>query len=364
MQVQSHPFFEEVDAGHIEQIMAQSRMEKFAPDCVIFDEGAPSDALYLLLEGKVAFQKYVRESEWLTINECHEGAYFGEIGVLSKEPRALRAIAKTDALLVRIPGGALVDFLRSISGPVEKLLQSVIQHLRHTTHHYIEDRLHQEKMAVVGSMMNTIIHDFKNPFCLISLSAQMMRQRHPDPETERYCIGIEKQVDRMVAMAGELAEFSRGEHSLVKTPLVLDEVFEEFKNLNFPYFEYSHIKVTMNVAHIEINASKAKLFRVWQNLIANAIDAFGENGGFIHIEAQKLPDGKNILITIEDDAGGIPEEIRDSFFEPFVTFGKREGTGLGSAIARSIVEAHGGTLDFKTETGKGTIFHIRLPIDL
>lgn len=339
-------------------------MEKFAADCVIFDEGAPSDALYLLLEGKVAFQKFVRENEWLTINECREGAYFGEIGVLSKEPRALRALAKTDATLVRIPGGALVDFLKSISRPVEKLLQSVIQHLRHTTHHYIEDRLQQEKMAVVGSMMNTIIHDFKNPICLISLSAQMMRQRHPDPETERYCIGIEKQVDRMVAMAGELADFSRGEQSLVKSSLFLDEAFEEFKNLNFPYFEYGHIEVTLDVPHLEINASKSKLFRVLQNLIGNAIDAFGENSGFIRIQANEMNDGKNIQISIEDDAGGIPEEIRDKFFEPFVTFGKREGTGLGSAIARSIVEAHGGDLAFETETGKGTKFNIRLPTDL
>lgn len=362
MHAHSHPFFEDVEPRHVELILSQSRMEAYAKDCVIFDEGAPSDALYLVIEGKVAFQKQIRGKEWLTVNESVAGSYFGEIGVLSGEPRALRALAKSNVKIVRISGSALVDFLKSISGPMEKLLQSVIQHLRHTTDHYIDDRLQQEKMAMVGSMMNTIIHDFKNPFCLISLSAQMLRQKHPDTDTERYCLGIEKQVDRMVAMATELGEFSRGEQNLVKTALQLDELFEEFKNLNFPYFEYRNIDITIEIPPIEIQASKAKLFRVFQNLIGNAIEALSDKEGFIRIRAKLFKRNKWVRISIEDNAGGIPESIRDRFFEPFVTFGKREGTGLGTAIARSIVEAHGGSIDFETETGKGTCFIIELPL--
>ena len=65
---------------------------------------------------------------------------------------------------------------------------------------------------------------------------------------------------------------------------------------------------------------------------------------------------------MEDNAGGRPEPIRERFFEPFVSHGKKEGTGLGTAIVRSIIEAHGGSINFRTETGRGTIFTINLPL--
>ena len=58
---------------------------------------------------------------------------------------------------------------------------------------------------------------------------------------------------------------------------------------------------------------------------------------------------------------GIPEAIRDTIFEPFVTHGKKGGTGLGMAIARNVVTAHGGTITFETEAGKGTTFFVKLP---
>lgn len=362
MEVRAHPFFKQVDKQRVEFLLNSTEELALPAGRVIFEEGHVSDSLFLVLEGTIAFRKKLRNDDYLTVSYSSKGEYFGEIGVLTTEPRSLRAETETAARIARIPGSILVDFLRNMPGPMESLLQSVIRHLHDTTRQYIDDRLQQEKMAVVGSMTNTIIHDFKNPFCLISLSAQLLRRRHTDPESVRLCNSIEKQIERMVNMATELAEFSRGEQNLEKVKLTLKEVLDEFRSLNYPYFDHEKIEISIDVPELRFLGSKAKLIRVFQNLVGNAIDAFGEREGFIRISARPNYAKRIFQVDIEDNAGGIPEAIRPRFFEPFVSFGKREGTGLGSAIARSIVEAHDGTLKFSTETGKGTIFHMTLPL--
>jgi signal transduction histidine kinase len=362
MELKKHPFFKQMKPEHAEVLIRSTVVQKLPRGTLVFEEGDISDSVYLILDGTVSFAKYIKNRGHLTISTSEKDDYFGEIGVLTNDRRSLRAEAKTDCHLACIPGGALVNYLKDMPGPVQGIIQSIITHLQSTTRHLIGDRLEQEKMALVGSMTNTIIHDFKNPFCLISLSSQLLRQRHRDPESQKLCQNIEKQVDRMVSMVTELAEFSRGEHTITRERLSLKELFDEFRSLNHPYFGNSEIDINIDVPDIPILGAKAKLFRVLQNLVGNALDAFGEKNGFIKITAKPVHVDHEVEILIEDNAGGIPESIRDRFFEPFVSYGKRDGTGLGTAIVRSIVEAHNGSVTFRTETGRGTIFNIRLPM--
>ncbi|MEY3000919.1 MAG: hypothetical protein RL648_1133 [Verrucomicrobiota bacterium] len=362
MDLKKHPFFREIDADSAESLRRSAMLQKLERGTVIFEEGELSDTLYLVLEGQVAFSKALPRRGFLQVSSCKEGDSFGEIGIITSDRRSLRAVAATDCVIACIPGAAVVSYLSKLPGPVQGILQSLIGHLNVTTHHFVDDRVRQEKMALVGNMTNTIIHDFKNPFCLISLSAQMLRQRHRDDASQQLCQNIEKQVDRMVTMVTELAEFSRGEHSIVKTRISLPEFFDEFRALNQPYFEQSKVSIDIKPPKGVVLGSKAKLIRVFQNLISNAIEAFGEKEGNIRVTGTLKPSDKVVEIQVEDNADGIPESIREHLFEPFVSFGKREGTGLGTAIARSIVEAHGGDIRFRTETGRGTVFIITLPL--
>ncbi len=362
MELKSHPFFKQMDKESVEMLTRSALVQKLPRGTVIFEENDLSDSIYLVLEGTVGFSKKVPNRGHIPISQSHKGEYFGEIGVLTNDRRSLRAEAKTDCVIACIPGAALVSYLRKMPGPVQGLLQSIIAHLQGTTRKFVDDRVHQEKMALIGNMTNTIIHDFKNPFCLISLSSQLLRQRHRDEESQRLCQNIEKQVHRMVSMVTEVAEFSRGEHNIAKTKLKLKELFDEFRSLNQPYFEKSSVTITIDVPDVTIMASKAKLFRVFQNLIGNAIEAFGDKPGQVKVTGSVAHADGMVQLYIEDNAGGIPEPIRDRLFEPFVSYGKREGTGLGTAIARSIIEAHGGSISFRTETGRGTIFTINLPL--
>jgi signal transduction histidine kinase len=99
------------------------------------------------------------------------------------------------------------------------------------------------------------------------------------------------------------------------------------------------------------------MHRVIDNLVKNAVEAM-PHGGTLTIEAKK--DDTDTKISVSDTGVGIPEEVRSHIFAPLYTT-KAGGMGLGLTYCKRAVEAHGGTLSFQTETGKGTTFTINLP---
>jgi signal transduction histidine kinase len=109
---------------------------------------------------------------------------------------------------------------------------------------------------------------------------------------------------------------------------------------------------------VKVVADSDQLRGVFINIIRNAIQAI-EKTGTITISTSK--EGRMCLIILSDTGLGIPEEIRSKIFEPnFST--KSEGMGIGLAIARRVIEDHGGTITCQSERGKGTTFEIRLPV--
>ena len=101
-----------------------------------------------------------------------------------------------------------------------------------------------------------------------------------------------------------------------------------------------------------------KMRRVFYNIASNAYDAMEQGGTFTITNA--LQDDY-VEFHLKDTGPGIPEEIRDTLFEPFISCGKGHGTGLGLAIARKIVGDHGGYIGVVSEAGQGADFIIRLP---
>lgn len=362
MEITEHPFFSSMEDPHVESLQARTEVVNFADGELIFEEGSPSDTLCLVLEGMVQFRKRTPDGRDRVINQCPAGAFFGEVGIFTDSPRALSAVAAGPVRLGKIGKEQLVDFIKNTPGPIEQVLGSIVRHLHDTTRHYVDEMLHQEKMSLVGNMVNSIIHDFKNPFTMISLGAQLLEKRFPEDEkTIKICTNIHNQVDRMLVMANELAEFSRGGEQKLNFQQVNLPVFcDTFCQLNEPFFQRANVTVDIQSEPLIIEAEANKLLRVLQNLVGNAIEAFGDDKvGRVEVRIVEAED--RVVITIEDDAGGIPEQIRATLFEPFVTYGKSKGTGLGTAIVKSIVEAHHGTIDFVSEMGKGTKFTISLP---
>ncbi|HVU38152.1 MAG TPA: Crp/Fnr family transcriptional regulator, partial [Opitutales bacterium] len=153
LRLEEHPFFRGLSREDVQALAKTADVRPFESSAVIFNEGDESDALFLVLEGRVTFEKSIPGNNWRVISYAVAGDFFGEIGVLSGAPRALRASASGPAVVARLPRGELREFIRRTPGPVDHLLQSIISHLHHTTRHYVDDMLQQEKMALVGNMV-------------------------------------------------------------------------------------------------------------------------------------------------------------------------------------------------------------------
>ena len=218
-----------------------------------------------------------------------------------------------------------------------------------------------EALSAVSRMVAQVSHDLRHPLTAILANAEFLTQ--PDiSELERNELyhEIHCAVDRMNELVSSLLECSRGRDTLrpgarnivdtVERAIRMTSVKPEFRGITIKH----HHQGTA-VGWFDSN----RLERVVANLVLNACQAVSPASGQIVITT--TGDRTCLQIGVWDNGPGIPPTIRDSAFEPFVTYGKAEGSGLGLAIAKKIVEDHGGEiyLDGRNETG--TLFKITIP---
>ncbi len=360
MKLEEHPFIRSISEERRSGIAGEVEMLNLEDGEVIFQEDSAPDALFLILSGNVAFTKEKLDGSLKNVSQSGEGSFFGEVGVFTGEHRALGAAALGKCRVARVPEETVKKIIEDAE-PVRKILESVIHHLKSTTDHYMDEVMRTEKLTLVGTMMSSLLHDFKNPFSIISLGSTIIGNRYKDdPKTAKICDNIETQIRRMVNMANDLAAFARGDSQIEIAYVNVDTLFEHFRELNTPFFKDQTVELVMKGNGTSFEGDASKLLRVLQNLISNGIEALhnADIEGKIEVIAEE--NDKAVTITLSDNGPGIPERIRDTFFEPFVTEGKTDGTGLGTAIVKSIVDAHRGEIDFET-SAQGTTFTIRLP---
>jgi signal transduction histidine kinase len=173
-------------------------------------------------------------------------------------------------------------------------------------------------------------------------------------------------VDRLERMTTETLDFARGGGRLARRSMLL-RLFLEGLAADIEE-EFPGLSVHRRLGDLPGDARGAldadKLRRAIGNIAANARDVMGP-GGHLHLHGRLLAgnDGapEQLEIEVADEGPGIPDEIRDRLFEPFVTKGKKQGTGLGLAVARRFVEDHEGTLRLLPD-GPGARFLLRLPL--
>ncbi|MDJ1175916.1 ATP-binding protein [Roseofilum capinflatum] len=360
MKLESHPFISYFEPDQVAQLCDLANIIEFDRPTVIFEEGEIPDGLYLVLAGQVEFSKMIDTEKHQTIALAKENDFFGEFGVLDGKPRSARAMAAEETILAKIPQDKLMEILQNSKGEVVlAVFRHIIHHIRITTTQYVNQIVHKQKMVLVGEMVNTIIHDFKSPFNGIQLSSSMLKEMHDDEDTQEWCDLIQAQITRMLGMAEEVLEFSKGHSTLYRQPMQVSELFKQFEKLNRVYLQSANVEWVTEIEPVEIYADLNKLLRVLQNIVTNAIEAFEGKGGRIEVTAKSQAEWA--VIQIRDNGPGIPKSIQEHFFEAFVTHGKRGGTGLGTAIAKSIIDAHQGEISFESQDGQGTTFTIRLP---
>lgn len=223
-------------------------------------------------------------------------------------------------------------------------------------------KIHADRLATVGQMASSIIHDIRSPLAIIRGYAELAVTGAVSTEKrQRFANTITSEVRRLRDMAEELQEFSEGTHAVELNAISLHEVIEEvvdFLDSNFRDRGIHIIHHAQYTGQLMLDAPRIK--RILHNLTGNAADAMPD-GGTLMITAARV--AEYVHLEIHDTGSGIPDEIRERIFDPFVTHGKTHGTGLGLAVVRRIVEEHHGDVSVSSST-TGTTFTIRLPLPI
>jgi signal transduction histidine kinase len=203
-----------------------------------------------------------------------------------------------------------------------------------------------------------LAHEVKNPLSAIkALSAHMARNATDTKTAERLAI-VAAEADRLQAIVNGFLSFSRGLEELNPAPTRPYEVARELAVLLETRAEDAGVALQVGGAEtLVIEADARKLRQALLNIVLNAIQA-SPRGSVVWIEVAIELEGARL--TVKDEGGGMTPEVLDRIRKPHFTT-KEGGTGLGVAVARGLIEQHGGSLEFKSAPGKGTTATFRMP---
>jgi signal transduction histidine kinase len=231
-----------------------------------------------------------------------------------------------------------------------------------------DELIRHERIATVGRLSTSIVHDLRNPLAAIYGGAEMLVDANlSTSQVRRLAESIYQSSRRIMVMLQELADATRGRsngaprrHEVCR----LRDVVLAASDALADAASVRGISVNCEVPErIELPLDRPSMERVFQNLIGNAIEAMPHGGRVaVRAERQDGPNGAHSTIVLVEDTGpGIPQEIRPHLFEPFASAGKRHGMGLGLALSRQTVIDHGGELAVRSSDTRGTTFVVTLP---
>jgi signal transduction histidine kinase len=225
-----------------------------------------------------------------------------------------------------------------------------------------------EKMRALGSMTAGVAHELNNPMMGIMNFVQYAI-KHTDEDDRKYrpLVDAEREIKRCQEIITNLLTFSRmkaeGEegYAQIKPSLLFE------RTIKLQSYKIRSVDVTIKKhfpkeePNMEIKVNNVQ--QVILNLVTNAIDAM-KKCDKRELDLTITLDEKNAAFKVQDTGTGMDEETQDKIFEPFFTTKQTgEGTGLGLAVSKSIIEQHHGTLECQSVVGEGTSFIVTLPIE-
>ena len=231
--------------------------------------------------------------------------------------------------------------------------------------------IQSEKMVSLGKLAATVAHEVNNPlFGMLTYARLTMKELGkldlPAEKLDRiqnYQAIIERESKRCGELMKGLLAFARQappQHAMTQ----LNTIVERARALVMHQYELAQIelRIAPDPALPEISCDPDQVQQVLIILLANACDALGR-GGAVTVTTRALPGGAGVAVSVRDTGPGIPEDMQAQIFEPFFsTKDDPHRTGLGLAVARGIVERHGGTITVESQPGKGAEFLVHLPL--
>jgi CheY-like chemotaxis protein len=220
---------------------------------------------------------------------------------------------------------------------------------------------HAQRMESVGTIATGISHNFRNLLAGIMTNSQLIQMKYGHiPELDRYAGEILKLTRAGSDLIKDLLQFSRKGSTESRAVINLADVLAETHNLISRSFDKRFVIQTSWPDLLPVYAEPSSLSQVFMNLCTNARDAMPE-GGTLTIAAER--EESKVVVSIRDTGVGMDKSTQEKVYDPFFTTKEPgKGTGLGLSTAYGIVKQHGGEIQIESEPGRGTEFHITLPM--
>jgi signal transduction histidine kinase len=214
------------------------------------------------------------------------------------------------------------------------------------------------RLETIGRLLSGVMHDLRTPLAVIGGYVQMMEASHDGEKRAGYGKIIAEQFELIATMQRDLLAYARGERPLLERKIDVGRFFDELRGQFAADAEMLGVSIRVDVENSLAWFDEPKMARVMHNLMRNALEAMQSTGGELALSARVAHEGLEMVVS--DTGGGIPRAIQNRLFEPFVTAGKRHGTGLGLANVKKIVEEHQGSVQVRSSP-RGTCFTVVLP---
>ncbi len=224
-----------------------------------------------------------------------------------------------------------------------------------------ERQIQADRITAMQTMTAGLAHEVRNPLNAAKLQLELLERRirrsTDDPKLVEPSQLAQKEIERLTALLNDFLAFARPPElhtqtqdvaAIVRQVAELERVSAERRGAT--------LDLVTCPATLQGHVDAAKLHQVVLNLVRNAIEAVSAGG---HVTLELTSDAERILLRVQDDGTGIPDEVKSRVYEPFFST-KEGGTGLGMSIVHSLVSLHGGTIDLDTGPG-GTRFDVAIP---
>ena len=224
----------------------------------------------------------------------------------------------------------------------------------------------RERLAALGELSAIVAHEVRNPLGVIfNAVASLRRLLNPNGDAAMLLDILAEESDRLNRMVSDLLDYTRPREPIRQPEdvarLLQDSVESAWGQQGSP----SHVTTSIDVAEDlpRVPLDRRLIRQALVNVLVNAIQSMSSQGGVIRVSARREShDGRPFLRTdVADQGCGIPNELLHRVFEPFFTT-RAQGTGLGLAVVKRIIEEHHGEVFLASTLGRGTVFSIRLPL--
>ncbi|MBX3207701.1 MAG: HAMP domain-containing protein [Labilithrix sp.] len=275
------------------------------------------------------------------------------LGPLERVTQRAKAVARGD--LTPQPTERTDDEIGELATAFERMVASVAKAQNRA--------VANERLAAIGKMAAHVTHEIRNPLSSIGLNIELLEENLAEAGTSGEPLtllqAITREVQRLEHLSEEYLRVARLPQPRMESEDLAAKV-REIVAFAKPEMDRAGLGLELDVEDDIplVLFDEGQIRQAILNVLRNAREAMTDGGTIrVYVRAE----GMSVVVGVDDEGGGIPEDVRSRIFDPFFST-KGEGTGLGLAITRQIVEAHGGSIAVEPREDKGTTFRLLLPI--